>query len=731
MKNKLSLAILLSVLPLLSMASTIGDKVWLDSNQDWEQSKGEKGLANITVQLLDDQNILIKSTITDKNGNYQFRNIQDKEYSVRVIVPSGYVSITPKLLSFWEEKDLNNLDFGLYKKASFTIGNTVWNDKNEDWEQNYGEKGLANVTVELYDKTSKKIQSVKTNSKGTYAFKNVSKGEYSVKVVPQKGQKVVTSQTLELWVEEDRTDMNFGLYQEGFTIGNTVWNDKNEDWEQNYGEKGLANVTVELYDKTSKKIQSVKTNSKGTYAFKNVSKGEYSVKVVPQKGQKVVTSQTLELWVEEDRTDMNFGLFTDTVTPPDLNKPITRVELNRMIANGDDVTQVNTSKITDMSRLFYENTTFNQDISSWDTSNVTNMNEMFYKAHEFNQPIGSWNVSKVSNMSRMFYRSSIFNQDISSWDTSNVTNMNEMFYRAESFNQPIGSWNVSKVRNMSRMFAGKYITYVHKLYSTPFNQDLSNWDVSNVQTMYRMFYGCHINQDLSNWDVANVTSWKGIFEKILVRGKPWVKMDESNKPKKFLEDLASEELGEKENFYGNYSKPPTDLSKPITRARLVEMITNQQDVTKVNTSKITDMSRLFYDRTKFNQDISEWDTSNVINMKEMFKYAYDFNQPIGKWDVSNVTDMSSMFQGYYYRGRVETRIPHKFNQNLSNWDVSNVTDMTKMFTTSNFNQNIRNWDVSNVLKWRYIFSSQPRPTANHGNMKKENMPEKLFNLEGE
>ena len=48
-----------------------------------------------------------------------------------------------------------------------------------------------------------------------------------------------------------------------------------------------------------------------------------------------------------------------------------------MISNGDDVTKVVTSLITDMSSMFYNNSTFNQDISAWDVSNVTNMAYMF------------------------------------------------------------------------------------------------------------------------------------------------------------------------------------------------------------------------------------------------------------------------------------------------------------------------------------------------------------------
>ena len=51
--------------------------------------------------------------------------------------------------------------------------------------------------------------------------------------------------------------------------------------------------------------------------------------------------------------------------------------LRELVANEADVTQVVTSKVTDMSYLFYNSETFNQDISSWDVSKVTNMEIMF------------------------------------------------------------------------------------------------------------------------------------------------------------------------------------------------------------------------------------------------------------------------------------------------------------------------------------------------------------------
>ena len=49
----------------------------------------------------------------------------------------------------------------------------------------------------------------------------------------------------------------------------------------------------------------------------------------------------------------------------------------------------------------------------------------------------------------------------------------------------------------------------------------------------------------------------------------------------------------------------------------------------------------------FNDDISKWNTSQVTNMTGMFSKAYSFNQPIATWNTSQVTDMFGMFNGAY------------------------------------------------------------------------------------
>ena len=128
--------------------------------------------------------------------------------------------------------------------------------------------------------------------------------------------------------------------------------------------------------------------------------------------------------------------------------------------------------------------------------------------------------------------------------------------------------------------------------------------------------------------------------------------------------------------------------------------TINEDLTKMCTTRITDMSNMFFncDAPDFNQAIGNWDVSNVTNMNRMFNAecgAVQFNQDLSFWDVSNVTNMGGMFYG-----------AAAFNQDISNWDVSNVTNKGNMFNgAAAFNQDISNWDVSNVTDMGGMFGS--------------------------
>ena len=104
------------------------------------------------------------------------------------------------------------------------------------------------------------------------------------------------------------------------------------------------------------------------------------------------------------------------------NKPcVTRLYLDAMISNGDDVTQVNTGCIKNFSRMFLAKS-FNQDIGNWDVSKGTDFSGMFRKALKFNSDIGKWDVSNGTDFSYMFYGTPFFNQDIGNWNVSSGLN---------------------------------------------------------------------------------------------------------------------------------------------------------------------------------------------------------------------------------------------------------------------------------------------------------------------
>ena len=145
-----------------------------------------------------------------------------------------------------------------------------------------------------------------------------------------------------------------------------------------------------------------------------------------------------------------------------------------------------TSKITDMSNLFYNYKYFNQDLSFWNTRQVKDMNRMFSGATNFNQPIGSWDTSNVTDMESMFHIAISFNQPIGSWDTSKVINMKNMFRRATSFNKDISRWDTCKVKDMRYLFNR----------ANYFNQDISSWVTSNViYVNNNIFYSCRIRKE--------------------------------------------------------------------------------------------------------------------------------------------------------------------------------------------------------------------------------------------
>jgi surface protein len=371
-----------------------------------------------------------------------------------------------------------------------------------------------------------------------------------------------------------------------------------------------------------------------------------------------------------------------------------------------------TSGITDMSEMFQQASSFNQDIGSWDVSRVKIMQNMFFGAIAFNQDIGSWNVSRVRYMENMFSggrRGSFtkFNQDIGAWDVSRVLRMTSMFWNAREFNQDIGAWNVSNVNNMDWMF----------LNAREFNQDLSNWCVTKFSNENKPF--SFVSSRSSSLQSEFFPVWGTCPEPDTTPPtiiNPNFKVA-ANGVTCLCEDAAEGESGTL--TINGVQKTFTKRTETQLRALI---ISNQSDpqIALTCTSGITNMSAMFSNAITFNQDIGSWDVSSVIDMQRIFQTAEAFNGDIGAWDVSKVTNMQRMFQtARAFNGDIGAWVMSSvmstssmfseasaFNQDLRKWDVSKVTDMAGMFNHARaFNQDIGDWAVSKVTDMTSMFNS--------------------------
>ena len=363
------------------------------------------------------------------------------------------------------------------------------------------------------------------------------------------------------------------------------------------------------------------------------------------------------------------------------SEPIINPAVSLFVANGTKIpfNRIVTTLMTDMSWLFY-NLSFNQDINSWDTSKVTNMSYMFYLAQNFNLPINSWNTSNVTNMSNMFQNAYKFNQDIGGWDTSKVIYMSNMFNSAYNFNNngspTIGNWDTSKVTDMNYMFS-----------SSKINKNISSWNVQNVLT--KPPTGFSSNAPLTT---ANTPYWylsfdaNGVTIKSTLPSLPsspmplFVKANLRGTPEWFA--IVNNSVAANITNYANGITNSAGSSKFIPTGQTPPE-TTPVPFRNIVTTFMTSMIALFSATSSFNSDISSWDTSRVTNMDYMFSGAFAFNQNIRHWDVYNLLSKPEKPIGFSSDSPI-----HNYPENMPAWSslfldtTNNVTIKTTLLSFS-------------------------------------------------
>ena len=211
----------------------IGNRVWIDTNEDGVQDAGEPSVAGVTVHLYAaDGTTLLATAVTDADGNYYFSNATGTDTASAKYAVTGLTATTKYVVKLDNAADFasggplyqfaptltgsgtdtavdsngttvsgvdqapvttgvdgtndHTIDFG-FTPPVYAVGDYVWFDTNRNGIQDPSEKGVAGVTVTLLDSAGKPavaqdgtpVAPVQTDAAGHYVFDNLPAGSYT------------------------------------------------------------------------------------------------------------------------------------------------------------------------------------------------------------------------------------------------------------------------------------------------------------------------------------------------------------------------------------------------------------------------------------------------------------------------------------------------------------------------------------------------------------------------
>lgn len=203
--------------------ASIGDRIFVDANQNGLQDSGERGADQVGVELFsvgadgtpqtgDDTSI--GTVTTDRSGRYRFDNLDAGSYYIQVTANSANFSFTTQNVGNDERRDSDVNDQGisdvvdLAESERYTsldagltlindpgrgrIGNFVWFDRTQDGIYTSRERGAPGVLVRLFSAGNDGVKSAddqlinqrRTNRRGLYVFFGLPAGSYYVEFEP-------------------------------------------------------------------------------------------------------------------------------------------------------------------------------------------------------------------------------------------------------------------------------------------------------------------------------------------------------------------------------------------------------------------------------------------------------------------------------------------------------------------------------------------------------------------
>ncbi len=250
---------------------SLGNRVWLDVNNDGAVNPGEASLADVKVELLDATGLLVYATaFTDASGYYRFDGLLPGSYFIR-IAAENWTGITGS--------PGGSLD------GTSPLAGQVSSSGNASAIQTSGtlavngiDHGLDSATPATTGITSRVV----TLGVGNQPLAEVDAGASGAGAYGTNGDVL------------DNLALDFGFFSP-VAIGDSVWNDANNNGIKDLTEAGIDGVTLlldrdlngdgDFLDAGEGAVATTVTSGGGFYNFTNLLPGTYQVRIpVPPAG---------------------------------------------------------------------------------------------------------------------------------------------------------------------------------------------------------------------------------------------------------------------------------------------------------------------------------------------------------------------------------------------------------------------------------------------------------------
>jgi len=205
------------------------------------------------------------------------------------------------------DADVSGRDFGNH--GSWSISGKVFEDSNGNGAMDAGEAGRAGMNIQL-SRDGSVINATSSAEDGSYAFRNLAPGTYTVSAVAQEGWAVSMPSEGSYSVElksADATGKDFGVRGD-LTISGQKYYDINGNGEQDADEPGIPGGDVSLL-LDGKVVANATTDDNGMYSFKNLLPGTYTVNDPVPSGLVLTTSSSVTVTVTSSVVvKANFGI---------------------------------------------------------------------------------------------------------------------------------------------------------------------------------------------------------------------------------------------------------------------------------------------------------------------------------------------------------------------------------------------------------------------------------------